>query len=68
MTPTCRVEFPHLVVPVVIGIAFTLVPYVKRGLPGRPTTHAVIVGSRDRGLHGKARRRARRAGRLAAAQ
>lgn len=49
----------RLVAPVVLALAITLVPYVRRGLPRRPATAAVVVGSRDRTLRGKARRRAR---------
>jgi hypothetical protein len=52
----------RLVVPVVLAFAITLVPYVRRGAPGQVMTPQVVVGSRDRTLPGKARRRARRAG------
>lgn len=51
----------RLVVPVVLAFVLTLVPYVRRGLPGRPASPHLMVGSRDRALAGKARRRARQA-------
>jgi hypothetical protein len=51
----------RLVVPVVLALAFTFVPYVRRAIPGRSSTPVLVVGSRDRTLHGKARRRARHA-------
>lgn len=45
----------------VLAFTLTLLPYVRRGaLPPRPVI-VQVTGSRDRALHGKARRTARRA-------
>lgn len=52
----------RLVIPVALALVLTLAPYVRRDLPGRRPTAGVVVGSRDRTLPGKARRRARREG------
>lgn len=43
----------------ILGLAFTGVGYIRLGITSRPIT-VVVVGSRDRQLHGKARRKARR--------
>lgn len=51
----------RLVVIVALMIAFTLMPYVRRAYIPRSTAGCTSSeGSRDRALHGKARRRARK--------
>lgn len=47
----------------VLGLALTGAGYVRREWRPVGTVAYLVVGSRDRALHGKARRRARRAGR-----
>lgn len=50
----------RVIIPVVIAATLTLVPYVRREWRAPRADVENVVGSRDRALHGKARRRARR--------
>lgn len=52
----------RLTVPVVLAITLTLIPYVRREWRRAEAVAYLVTGSRDRTLHGKDRRRARRAG------
>lgn len=51
----------RLTVPVVLAITLTLIPYVRREWRRADAVAYLVAGSRDRALHGKSRRRARRA-------
>lgn len=50
----------RLVCAVALGLALSGAGYVHREAPGQRRAYAVVEGSRDRHLHGKARVRARR--------